>query len=158
MNIYELYTYIEGAMKADGKSFHALANLLQESRCDDIAKARMLYNCVASKYLPEGFDGKIDRMSHGKGKYILICYNESLYDYVYINIFGSFWDAKSEMERQYNKRASEYHTDDKGIHNDSAYIIDDNCDATLSWRIIDLGIPLKTDTYDRLIGDREVSK
>lgn len=153
MNIYELYNHIEAAMKKDGKSFHALANLLQENRGDDTAKARLLYNCVAPKYLPEGFDGGIDGVPRGNGRYILMCYNESQYEYVYIEIFGSYWKAVSEMRRQYDKRASKYDTEDKEIQNDSAYIINDSEEATLAWRIIDLGIPFKTDTYDRLIGD-----
>lgn len=153
MNIYELYNHIEAAMKKDGKSFHALANLLQENRDDSTVKARLLYNCVAPKYLPEGFDGRIDREPRGNGKYILMCYNESQYQYVYVNIFGSYWGAVSEMRRQYDKRASKCDAGDKEIQNDSAYIIDDSEEATLVWRVIDLGIPFKTDMYDRLIGD-----
>lgn len=158
MNIYELYNHIEAAMKKDGKSFHALANLLQENRGDDTAKARLLYNCVNPKYLPEGFDGKVDVMPRGSEKYLLLCYNESQYEYVYANMFDFYYDAITEMRRQYYKRASEYDTDDKEIYIDSAYIMDDDGEATLSWRVINLGIPFKTDTYDRLIGDREVLK
>lgn len=98
MNLYELYDFVNKKMEKDGKSFRRLEKILEASDCYDDEKAGIIRDVIDPKYLPMGFDGKVDPC---KGGWMLMCLNWDNGEVIYRHLFEYKTLAVCEMKKQY---------------------------------------------------------
>lgn len=147
MKLVELYEYIEKEMRKDGKSSAFIEAAITEHYGRDEDKAKAIADCINPKYLPQGFD-KYPVVDHSDSKYVLICID--LYDYrlMYVNTYNEWYQAYSEMDRQYKLVANA--EGEGNIMRTRADYYEERHDINLIWEIYSTNTRIKSETFDKV--------
>lgn len=147
MNIYGLYYWIDAAMRDDGKSFEEFRWAMENWHATDDVKARVIRDVVNPKYLPEGFDGSIERYTGG---FVLLCYNETNYEYEYRRMFTSLSSAFAEMKKQYDILSKDTDINDKDLKDMGGYALMSNGEYVV-WNIFPVGDAYESSSFRKLL-------